>query len=179
MRWLTISVAITAFALVGAGCGGDEESTGDTDTVVITDTSATDETTTEETTTDETETETETDISGGLASGDCLELINASAALSQALAAAGTSGDLDESSKFFDEFADKAPEEIRADFQILAEAYAVYIAAAQDIGLGSGETPSAEQLAQYQQALAAIDQQELSEASTRISAWSTANCPGG
>ena len=50
MRWLTIAVAVTAFALVGAGCGGDEESTGDTDTVVVTDTTGTEETTTDETT---------------------------------------------------------------------------------------------------------------------------------
>jgi len=34
MRWMMIAVTVTAFALVGAGCGEDEESTGDTGTAV-------------------------------------------------------------------------------------------------------------------------------------------------
>lgn len=176
MRWLTITVALAAFVLVGAGCGGDEESTGGTDTVVITDTSATDETTTEETTTDEATTdETETDISGVFGSEECLQLIQASADLGAAFAGTGTDAD----TEFFDRLADSAPEEIRADFEVLARVYRDYVEAVADIGLQPGEAPSAEQSVQLSQALASLDQTGVTEANTRISAWADENCTGG
>ena len=54
MRWLTIAVALSAFLLVVAGCGGEDEAASDTTT--LTDTT-TDETTTDETTTDDTTTD--------------------------------------------------------------------------------------------------------------------------
>lgn len=172
MRLLTIALVL-ALAAVGAGCGGsDDESSGDTT-----------ETTTEETftfdTTEDTETdgtETDTDDTDGLATGECRELVDASSQLSQALGAAGASGDLGDSSEFFDEFADRAPDEIRDDFQILAEAYSEYADALGDVDLQSGETPSAEDLQALQEALSSIDQAEVTAASQRISEWATANC---
>jgi hypothetical protein len=172
MRRLTIAalLAVLALALAGAGCGGGDESSGTTDTTVTETT--TDETTTEETTTDE----TTTDASGSLPSGDCEELVNASAELAQAFAAAGGAGDFGTASEFFDRF--EAPDEIRADFRILADAYAQYAAALQDIGLEAGQTPSAAQLQEFTQALAAIDQPNVAAASDRISTWVNQNCPG-
>lgn len=173
MRPLRIVVVLTALALVVAGCGGSEESSATTDTAVVTETG--DETTTDETTTEETTTDqTATDFTG-LPSGDCLALINAIASLGSAFAA--PVGDNPDTSEFFDRF--DAPEEIQADFQILADAYAAYGAAIQDIGLDAGQTPSAEQLQQYQQALASIDQPGVAEASNRIGTWANENCSGG
>jgi hypothetical protein len=170
MRRLTIAIVLAVFALAAAGCGGGDESSGTTDTTAT-------ETTTEETTTEETTTEeTTTDASGDVASGDCEDLVNASAELAQALAAAGGTGDFGAASEFFDRF--EAPDEIRADFRILADAYAQYVAALQDIGLETGQTPTAEQLQQLQQALAAIDQPNVAAASERISTWVNQNCPG-
>ena len=163
---------------MGAGCGGgDDESSGDT-------TETTEETFTFDTTTDETETETDgtdtdgtdTDATGGLATGECQELVDASAQLSQAFGSAGASGDLGDSSEVFDELADRAPEEIRADFQILAEAYSEYADVLGDVDLQAGETPSAEDLQALQEALSSIDQAEVTAASQRISEWATANC---
>jgi ABC-type glycerol-3-phosphate transport system substrate-binding protein len=167
MRWLTI-VLVLALALGGTACGGGDEATGDTTTVAT-------ETTTDETTTDETMTDTVPDFSG-LASDDCLALVTAIATLGTAFVAP-VSGDTADTSEFFDRF--DAPEEIRADFETLAEAYAAYGAALQDIGLAAGQTPSAEQLQQYQQALASIDQPGVAEASERISAWTEQNCSSG
>jgi hypothetical protein len=167
VRRSTIAAVLVVLALAGAGCGGGDESSGTTD-ATATETTATDETTTEETT---------TDVSGGLASGDCAELVNASAALAQAFAPAGATGDIGGASDFFDNF--EAPDEIREDFQVLATAYADYIAALQDIGLESGQTPSADQLQRLQQALASFDQQAVTAASQRISTWVTTNCPSG
>jgi hypothetical protein len=179
MRWTMFAVLVAALALVGAGCGGgDDEGAGDTDTAVVTDTATTD-TTTDETTTEDTETDTDTDVdAGGFASEDCADLISASAALSQAFGAAGTS-DLGDSANAFDQLADRVPDDIKADFQVLADAYREYADAIQDIGLQEGDTPSAEQIAQLTQALSSIDTQAVSEASTNISTWATANCPSG
>ncbi|OFW71318.1 MAG: hypothetical protein A2Y55_13675 [Actinobacteria bacterium RBG_16_68_12] len=181
MRWLMIAVAITAFALVGAGCGGDDESAADTDTTTITETTGTEETTTDETTTDETEEgETETDASGSFATEDCLEAIGAFSKLGQALAASGSStDDVEESSRIFQAFADAAPDEIREDFRVLADAYADYIEVLSGLDLQSGEIPSAEQLQELQQAAEPFNRPEVIAASDRVSAWTTANCSGG
>ena len=181
MRWLTIALAITGFALVGAGCGGDEESTGDTDTVVVTDTTVAEETTTDETTAEETTTgETETDASGGLVSGDCVKAVTAFAALSQAVAAAGASGDdAEDSARAFQEFADEAPDEIRDDIQVLGDAYADYIAVLSGLGLQAGETPSADQIQELSQAAEALNTPEVLAASEHFNTWASANCPGG
>jgi hypothetical protein len=166
VRLLTIAVVLL-LALAGASCGGDDgETAGDTDTVTL------------KTTTDETTEETDTDetVGDSLASEDCQELINASASLSQALGSGGTDSDLDDVSTFFDEFAEEAPEEIRADFQVLADAYEAYAEAIAGIDLQSGETPDPEALQQLQDALTSIDQEEVTAASERISAWANENC---
>jgi ABC-type glycerol-3-phosphate transport system substrate-binding protein len=175
MRWVTIAVALTALVLVSAGCGGDDEAASDTTT--LTDTT-TDETTTDETTTDDTT--MDSDDLGSLASGECAELIEAGTKLSEAFGAAGSAdSDFDDVSTFFDEFADSAPEEIRADFQILADAWDEYAEIVPELQVEPGETPDPEALAKLQQALASIDQQEVAAASQRISAWAEANCPSG
>lgn len=174
MRLLTIALVL-ALAVVGAGCGGDDESSGDTTDTTTEETFTFD--TTEDTETDGTETdETDTDAGDGLATGECQELVDASTQLSQAFGAAGTSGDLGDSSEFFEEFADRAPDEIQGDFQILAEAYSEYADALGDVDLQSGETPSADDLQALQEALSSIDQAEVTAASQRISEWATANC---
>jgi len=174
VRWLTIVVvALTALALVGAGCGGDDEEASDTTTLADT---TTDDTTTDDTTTDDTTTDTDSDDLD-LASGECAELVEAGTKLSEAFGAVGgTDADFDDVSTFFDEFADSAPEEIRADFQILADAWDEYAEILPDLQVEPGETPDPEALAQLQQALASIDQQEVEAASERISAWAEANC---
>jgi ABC-type glycerol-3-phosphate transport system substrate-binding protein len=175
MRWLTIAVALTALVLVSAGCGGDDEAASDTTT--LTDTT-TDETTTDETTTGDTT--TDSDDLGSLASGECAELIEAGTKLSEAFGAAGSAdGDFDDVSRFFDEFADSVPEEIRADFQVLADAWEVYADVLPDVQVEPGQTPDPEALARLQEALASVDQQEVSAASQRISAWASTNCPSG
>jgi hypothetical protein len=174
VRLLTI-VVVLVFALVGAGCGGDDESSADTDTVAVetTDETTTDETTTDETTTDETTTD---DGSGGsLASGDCDDLISASAALGRAFSGV-ESNDLDESTEAFSTFADEAPEEIRADLELMARVYEEYFDAIQEAGLEPGETPSAEEALAFQQALASVDLQEFSAASQRFTTWAATNC---
>lgn len=161
MRLLTLAVVLV-FALVAAGCGGgDDEAGGDEDTVTL-------ETTTDETTTDDT-------AGDSLESGECQELISASAALGSAFSGVEDS-DLDESSEAFSRFASEAPEEIRADLELMAETYEEYVDAIGGIGLDPGETPSAEQAAELQQALASIDLEEFTAASQRFTTWAATNC---
>jgi ABC-type glycerol-3-phosphate transport system substrate-binding protein len=169
VRWLGIFAAVVAMSVVAVGCGGgDESASGDTTATEA----STDETATEETTTDG----TTTDLSGVFADEDCLALVAAAASFSQAFT--GTSASSDETNAF-EELAAKVPDEIKADVQVLAEAYAKYAAEIKDIGIEAGQTPSAEQLQQLQAALASFDQQGVSEASQRLSAWAQTNCPNG
>jgi hypothetical protein len=180
MRWLTIAVAVAAFALVGAGCGGsDDDAASDTDTVVATDTFG--DETTDDTTTDETDTDaTETDTSGDFGSGDCADAVAAFTALSQAVAAAGSSGnDVEAAAGDFREFADDAPEEIRDDIRILGDAYVEYIAVLSDLGLEQGETPSADQIQQITEASEALTTPEVIAATESFTTWASTNCPGG
>jgi hypothetical protein len=168
VRLLTLAVVLV-LALVVAGCGGDDETSGDTVTIETT----TDDTTTDETTTDEDTTE-ET-LGDSLASEDCQELISASSALGSAFS--GVEGDdLDDSSEAFTQYADQAPEEIRGDLQIMAETYEAYAEAIGDIGLEPGETPSQEQALEFQQALSSIDLEEFTAASQRFTTWAATNC---
>lgn len=176
MRWLTIAVvALSALALMGAGCGGDGEEASDETTLTdtVTDDTTTDEETTDEGTTDEGT--TDDDLSGVLADEDCRALAAAGATFAQAFTGAGGADD----AQAFQELADEVPDEIEADVRVLAEAYAKYSAELEDIGVRAGQTPSAEQLQQLQAALASIDQQEVTAASQRLSDWATENCPSG
>lgn len=171
MRWLTIVVAVLGLALVGAGCGGgDDEAAADTETV-LTDTVDTDETTTEDTTTDD-----DLDDTSVLASEDCLALANAGSTLGSALSSPG--GGVEES-EAFQELADRVPDEIRDDYQVLADAYAEYADVLADIDVEEGEIPSAEDLQAIQQAIASIDRQAVTDASANVTAWVTANCQTG
>jgi hypothetical protein len=176
VRWL--SILVLAVALVAAGCGGDDDSSASDDTTIeetlTEDTTTGGATTDEETTTEDTSGDT-TDLSGILADEDCAALVAAGASLAHAFA--GGSG-TDENSAELEELAEKVPEEIKADVQVLANAYAEYAAELQDIGLTAGATPTADQLQQLQAALASIDQEEVTAASNRLSTWSQENCTG-
>jgi hypothetical protein len=176
VRLVTIAVVLL-LALLGVGCGGgDDEASSDTDTVVTEET-LTDETTTDETTTDETTEET-TDDDLDLASGECAELVDASSELGEALGATGTDdqADLQDVARLFDELADRAPEEIRADILVLGKAYRAYADVLDDIDVAPGETPDAEAIARLQEALASIDQAEVTAASERLRVWAEENC---
>jgi hypothetical protein len=167
MRWL--SILVLAVALVAAGCGGDDEPSSASDDTSI------EETLTEDTTTGETTSDETTDLSGVLEDEDCLALASAGSAFAQAFT--GTSSA--EDAEAFQELADSVPDEIKADVQILAEAFATYSEELQDIGLEAGATPTAEQLQQLQAALASIDQAEVTAASERLGTWAQENCTSG
>jgi ABC-type glycerol-3-phosphate transport system substrate-binding protein len=185
MRRVTILLAVGALTLAAAGCGGSNESSTETTTTAVTETTTAETTTTETTATETatatetgTETTTEATGSGSFASGDCLKLLDSSKELTQALSAAGTSStSMKDAAKLFQTFVDKAPGEIKADLQVLADAFKTYANAIGDLKINPGETPSAETLQKLQQAAASIDSAKVTAASQRLDAWAKKNCP--
>jgi ABC-type glycerol-3-phosphate transport system substrate-binding protein len=177
MRPLTILLVLAVLAFGAVGCGGGSNSTATTST-----------TTTEGTTTQETETtaatetsmteSTSTEASGfNFASGDCKKLLAAGQELSQSLSAAATDKQkLQESKQLFQSFVDKAPSEIKADLQILADAFSKYIDALGDINLKPGQTPDAATLQKLQQAIASVDQTKVQQASQHLDTWAKSHC---
>jgi uncharacterized protein YhaN len=176
MRWKAIRivtvVAVSAFALVVAGCGSSKKSSA---TPSTTTTTTTETTTTESTpTTTETTTQSTSTTPNFATSGNCKDLTQSSEELSKALS--GTGGDLQKSAQLFQNFADKAPSEIKGDVQTLADAFSKYADALKGVDLKSGQTPSAATLAKLQQASQEIDQAKVTQASQNISTWVQKNC---
>jgi hypothetical protein len=172
MRWL-IAICVVVVALGAAGCGGSDESSGDTQ-ATLTETVASDETTTDEGTTEDDSTMDDTDLSA-LTSEDCLALSAAIVAVNQAFA--GTASDIDSSE--FEKYADSVPEDIQADLQTIADVGTAAAAAYAKLDVAPGETPNAEQLAEYGAAMDAIDTEEYSAATERVGAFTEEACSGG
>ncbi len=166
------SLCFGTFVFAAAGCGGDDDSSASDDTTV-TETTTTEETTEEETTEEETTEEETTDTTETSASGsiteNCEEFAQIGAQVSEAIT--GTA-DVDEIKAAFDELAAAAPDEIKADFEVLAEYMGAVAEALGGVDVGAGETPDPAALAK----LAQIDAAEATAASTNISNWVTENC---
>jgi uncharacterized protein YydD (DUF2326 family) len=166
---------IAVLALVAAGCGGDSKSEATpatVETTVETDTAATETNRAEDTTaTDSTAT---TGVDTSALTGKCAELAQLGAKLSQSMS--GQSGSLDDVSKVFDELAGQVPDEIKADYEVLAKNFKTIAEALKGVDLQSGQAPSPDQAAKLQQALASIDNAEVQAATKRIEAWAAKNC---
>ena len=170
-RWLA-ALLLAALALFVAGCGGDDGSdSASSDTAVVETESSDDGTETEES--DDATDTSATDDDGELG-GECLQFADLGAKLQGALGAGG--GDIDSVSEVFDEIADRVPEEIRDDYQVLADNFKEFAEALEGVDLSSGATPDAETLAKLQEAAASMDQPEVQQASKNIEAWVAANC---
>lgn len=180
MRWLTLPVVALTLLVAGlaAGCGGGGSSSASSETTTTETTTSADTSTTETTPADESSTGNTTDttdLSAVLGNKDCLALASVGATMAKAFAGTnGVSGDTAQ----LDDLASKVPDEIKADVETLAKAFSQYASKIKDIGITPGQTPSADQLQQLQGALTSLDQQELTDASNRIEAWSKANCTG-
>ena len=169
------------------GCGGDDSIAADTTTTETT----TETTTTEDTETTETETrdrghrtedtettdttDTETSARGDFATSEnCEDFAEIG---SEALR--GDYGnrrtDLDAASDAFAELTAAAPEEIKDDFQVIADAYNKLADALQGVDLTS-TNPDPQALAKIAQVSQEFDQAELTQASTNITTWAQENC---
>jgi len=172
MRWIIVGAAVAALALAVVGCGGssDSGSNAAADTVV-TDTSAS----TEQTSTEQTS--TGTDGLTGL-SGECKGLAEASQAFGAAMAssAGGGNNDLNATADAYKAFAEKAPDELKGDFEVLAGLMADYATALRDLDLKAGETPTPAQIAKLAVLAHSLGTADAQKASVAIATWTQENC---
>ena len=167
------ALLVAALALVAAGCGGSsDEASSDTTTAAV-ETTTTEATTTEDMTTTETSTDTTANADLGALTGKCAELAGLGTKLAAAMG--GQDAGVADVSKVFDELADEVPDEIKADWQVLAENFGKIAEALKGVDLTSG-TPDAETLAKLQALSATLDSQKVQQASAHIEAWVTQNC---
>jgi hypothetical protein len=105
-------------------------------------------------------------------SANCRNLAQSASKFSQALT--GAEGNLKKQAQLFQEFANKAPAEIRSDVQTIADAFTKIANAG--VSLKAGQTPTADQVAKLQQAVKGIDQAKVTQASRNVAAWVQKNC---
>ena len=110
----------------------------------------------------------------GALTGKCAELAGLGTKLAAAMG--GQDAGVADVSKVFDELADEVPDEIKADWQVLAENFGKIAEALKGVDLTNGGTPDAETLAKLQELSATLDSQEVQQATTHIEAWVTKNC---
>ena len=161
-------VLVLALLAVAAGCGGDDDDEGD-DAAAVTQTSG-------DGSDDDAMEDDDGEDASGLASDECEELAELSTKMGEAFSGTGGSDDIQEQAEFFEDFADETPEEIREDFQVIAEAYTKLADALEDADLQAGEQPDPEAIQKLQEATQSLDQERLNEASANIQKWSEENC---
>jgi hypothetical protein len=145
--------------VVAAGCGGSSKKAATTSAA----------TTTEETTTEETTTEAMTSSTGmpNFTSEDCQKLMAASEMVDKAFSGTVSEG-LDEDVARLAALAEQVPDEIKPDFETLAQA-AQQVA---ELGLEPGKQPTPAQI----QALSQMDVVKISAAAQHISEWVQKSC---
>ena len=161
-----ILAVVLAVALVVAACGDDD--VGQTTTTTTT------------TTTTATETTPPTDDGDftGLPSAQCLDIFMAMAEAAS-VTFGGDVSDLDAFVQTWQSMAAAVPAEIRADFQVIADAFTAFATAMADAGIDLSDPnalESAEALAAYFAALEAFDTEAFERASDNIDAYLTAAC---
>jgi hypothetical protein len=165
------ALLIAALALVAAGCGGSssDEASSDTETAVATETTMPEETTA---TTDDSGTSTDVDL--GNLSGECAQFAGISSKLAQSLS--GQDANIEDAAKAFDEIADQVPDEIKDDYQVIADNFSKIAEALKGVDLTSGQAPSPEALAKLQELSASMDSTEVQQATQHIEAWVSQHC---
>jgi hypothetical protein len=173
MLLVIASFALLVFAF--AGCGGDDNSSADTTTTETTTTEDTETTETEttetETTTEDTDTDTTSALGDFATSENCKEFQELQSKASQAFTGSGAQ-DVEQVKDQLQAFADEAPDEIKDDFQTLADGYGKIA----DLGLTS-TNPDPQALAKLSQ-LGTEWATKMTTAGTNIATWVAQNCTG-
>jgi hypothetical protein len=181
MRRKSIAVLVVTMVaglgLVAAGCGGDGEKSAETTTATTapaTTEAATTEAATTEAATTEATTTTASSLSGLASAKNCRDLANLSQKFSTAFSGSANGADIKRQAALFEEFADKAPSDIRADFKVIAD----YFSKIADVAgsLKAGATPDPATIAKLQKLSTEVDQAKLTQASQNISTWVQKNC---
>jgi len=167
--------ALSLLVVVAAGCGGKSKSAANTQAAgTTTATTAATTTSTTPAATTATQTSTSSGLSGIATAGNCSQLAGLSESFAKALSGNGT--DIQKTAALLQEFANRTPSDIRADFQVVAAAYAKIANALKGVNLSAGTVPSASELQKLEKLGTEINQQALTKASSDISAWAQKNC---
>ena len=184
-RFGAIAIALL-LVFAAAGCGKKKAAVTTTSAPPATTTSASSSggNTTPTTTTDNTTT------SGGTTKSatkfpltkDCAQLLSLGQKVSSAVQAATGKGDTaDAVAKevdLFKQLAAAAPSDIRPDFETFATAFAAAATALQKANFKPGQTPSAKQLAELQNATKSFSSAKVQAASKHLEAWGSTHCGG-
>ena len=181
MRFSLVRVVVIGLVLLlVAACGGDgSDEEGSTTT-----TQAEPDTTEAVATSEPGDDSGEGSDDSGVISGVCLEATQAMAAAisSYSTGLAGAMGgslddeSLQQSAGQLQAMADAAPDEIRDDFEVIADELEAFYTALAESGYEPGATPTPEQMAQLSELSEVIDQEAFDEASDNIDVWFEANC---
>jgi hypothetical protein len=163
---MALFALLAAAALLAAGCGGGGSSSSEAES----------DTTTVETTAEETETTTDDGDTSAFASKDCLELAGIGAKFAEAAAPTGAQSDPEAAAAFFEELVEKAPDEIKDDMAVLAEAIAEITTALKGIDLTGAAAADPETLAKLQELGEKFSDPKYQQASQNIEAWAKDNC---
>jgi hypothetical protein len=176
MRRRTIQLVGITLALVlvvaAAGCGGSKKSSAPPTTT----TEATTTTTTEATTTTSSPTTTTSGTGSFATAANCKQLSDLGTQFSQALT--GAKGDIAKQAALFKALADKTPEEIRPDFETIADAYTKIAGDLKGVDLSGGKVPDAATIAKISKLGAQFSGPKFTQAISNIEAWVTKNCSG-
>ena len=83
---------------------------------------------------------------------------------------------MEDAAKAFADIADQVPDEIKDDYQVIAENFSKIAEALKGVDLTSGQTPSPEALAKLQELSKSMDSAEVQQATQNIEAWVSQHC---
>jgi hypothetical protein len=160
-RVLLALLALVALAFVGCGGDDDDDAVGSGSGTTISDDDL----------------EDAADAAG--VDKECLAGVQAYSAFAASGSAAYTGGtDLEKSVDAFEAYAKKAPEAIRDDMKVLADAYSGWFQAIADSGWdpSSGKQPTPEQAQALSEAGAELDDEAVTTASNNVSSYFDEHC---
>lgn len=167
-----LALLLGVLALAAVGCGGDDSSSSaadDASTISSDDGSS-------DTGSDDVDLD---DIDLGDLSGECKDFALAATKMSEAISG-GSSFNADESVEFFEGLVEAAPDDLKTEFELYADAFAkLGELDLEGIDLTSGATPTPEQLAKLEELGKVFDDPSLQAAGEKISAWMEENCKTG
>lgn len=163
------ALLIAAVALIAAGCGGSDSNEASPDTTAV----PTETMSVETTSTTDSGTSTDDGSIGNL-SGDCAQFAGVSSKIAQSLS--GQDANMEDAAKAFADIADQVPDEIKDDYQVIAENFSKIAEALKGVDLTSGQTPSPEALAKLQELSKSMDSAEVQQATQNIEAWVSQHC---
>lgn len=179
MRFYTICCALT---LILTACGGGDEDAGGSDTSAP----ATTTTTTTDTATTPAPPTTlgDPDDDDDMSPANCPELAQwamESVSATQAAFAGGGPAGLDFTAEYFQEFADRAPAEIRDDMQIFADAFQAFFTELDNLGIDFTDpeqftTLTEDDIEKLEAATAELDSEAVEQALNRIEAFFEREC---